>query len=112
VYYNEEYHEVDMSNLQNNQHDVVYKSENTQKLKEEDASEVDEVVNVKHVTETHILCRTCKQNFFSKNKLHLHLHTECQKQFKIQKPEPLKNTSTFIKFTTKREDIKNYRFKG
>jgi hypothetical protein len=48
---------------------------------------------------------------FSKNKLHLHLHAECQKQPKIQKPEPLKNTSTFIKFTAK-EDIKGYGFRG
>jgi len=101
-----------MSDIQNDQHNVAYKSENTQKLKEEDASEVDKVVNVKHVAETHILCQTCKQNFFSKNKLHLHLHAECQKQLKIQKPEPPKNTSTFIKFTAKREDIKGYRFRG
>jgi len=112
VYYNEEYHKADMSDIQNNQHNMVYKSENTQKLKEEDTLKVNKVVDVEHVTETHILCRTCKQNFFSKNKLHLHLHTECQKQLKIQKPEPLKNTSTFVKFTTKREDIKGYRFRG
>jgi Fe-S oxidoreductase len=89
-----------MSDIQN-QHDVVYKSENTQKLKEEDTLKVDKVVDVEHVTETCILCRTCKQNFLSKNKLHLHLHAECQKQLKIQKPEPLKNMSTFIKFTAK-----------
>jgi predicted nucleic-acid-binding Zn-ribbon protein len=73
-----------MSDIQNDQHDVVYKSENTQKLKEEDTLKVDKVVDVEHVTETHILCRTCKQNFFSKNKLHLHLHAECQKQPKFK----------------------------
>ncbi len=101
-----------MSDIQNNQHDVVYESENTQKLEEEDTSKIDKVVNVEHVTETHILCQTCKQNFLSKNKLHLHLHTECQKQPKIQKPKPLKNTSTFVKFTAKREDTKGYGFKG
>jgi len=56
VYYNEEYHESDMSDIQNNQHNVVYKSENTQKLKKEDTLKVNEVVNVEHVTETHILC--------------------------------------------------------
>jgi len=112
VYYNEEYHKADMSDIQNDQHNMVYKSENTQKLKEEDTLKVDKVVDVEHVTETRILCRTCKQNFFSKNKLHLHLHAGCQKQLKIQKPESLKNTSTFIKFTAKREDIKDYRFRG
>jgi len=101
-----------MSDIQNNQHNVVYKSENTQKLKEKDTSKVDKVVDVEYVTEIHILCQTCKQNFFSKNKLHLHLHAECQKQPKIQKPESLKNTSTFVKFTTKREDVKSYEFKG
>jgi len=101
-----------MSDIQNNQHDVVYKSENTQKLKEEDTLKVNKVVNVEHVTEICILCQTCKQNFFSKNKLHLHLHAECQKQPKIQKPESLKNMPTFVKFTVKREDIKGYRFKG
>ncbi len=69
------------------------------------------MVDVEHVTETRILCRTCKQNFFSKNKLHLHLHAECQKQPKIQKSESLKNMSTFIKFTAKRKDIKGYEFK-
>jgi len=90
---------------------VVYKSENTQKPKEEDTSKVNKVVDVEHVTETCILCQTCKQNFFSKNKLYLHLHTECQKQLKIQKSESLKNTSTFIKFTTKRKDIKGYGFR-
>jgi len=112
VYYNEEYHKADMSDIQNNQHDMVYESENTQKLKEEDTLKVDEVVDVEHVTETHILCWTCKQNFPSKNKLHLHLHVGCQKQLKIQKPESSKNTSTFIKFTAKRKDIKGYGFKG
>ncbi len=112
VYYNEEYHEADMSDIQNNQHDVVYKPENTQKPEEEGALKVDKVVDVEHVAETRILCRTCKQNFSSKNKLHLHLHAGCQKQPKIWKPEPLKNTSTFVKFTAKREDIKGYRFKG
>jgi len=81
---------------------MVYKSENTQKLKGENTSKIDKVIDVKHVTEICILCQTCKQNFFSKNKLHLHLHAECQKQLKIQKPESSKNTSTFIKFTTKR----------
>jgi len=112
AYYNEEYHKANMQDIQNNQHDVVYTSENTQKLKEEDTLKVDKVVDVEHVAETCILCWTCKQNFLSKNKLHLHLHAECQKQPKIQKPEPLKNTSTFIKFTTKREDIKGYGFRG
>jgi len=85
VYYNREYHKANMSDIQNNQHDVVYEPENTQKPEEEDTSKVDEVVNVKHVTETHILCQTCKQNFLSKNKLYLHLHAGCQKQPKIQK---------------------------
>jgi predicted nucleic-acid-binding Zn-ribbon protein len=61
---------------------------------------VDKVVDVEHVTETHILCRTCKQNFFSKNKLHLHLH-RMSEAAQNSKPEPLKNTSTFIKFTAK-----------
>jgi len=56
VYYNKEYHKADMSDIQNNQHNVVYKSENTQKLKEEGTSEVDKVVDVEHVTETCILC--------------------------------------------------------
>ena len=56
VYYNEEYHESDMSDIQNDQHNVVYKSENTQKLKEKDTLKVDKVVNVEHVTETRILC--------------------------------------------------------
>jgi len=112
AYYNREYHKADMSDIQNDQHNVVYKPENTQELKEEGTSEVDKVVDVEHVTETHILCRTCKQNFLSKNKLHLHLHAECQKQPKIQKPEPSKNTSTFIKFTAKREDTKGYGFRG
>jgi len=100
-----------MSDIQNDQHDVTYKLKNTQKLKEEDTSKVDKVVDVEHVTKTRILCRTCKQNFFSKNKLHLHLHAECQKQLKIQKSESLKNMSTFIKFTAKRKDIKGYEFK-
>jgi len=45
-----------MSDIQNDQHDVVYKSENTQKPEEEGALKVDKVVNVEHVTETHILC--------------------------------------------------------
>jgi len=112
AYYNEEYHEADMSDIQDDQHDVVYEPENTQKLKEEDTSKVDEVVDVEHVAETRILCRTCKQDFLSKNKLHLHLHAGCQKQPKIQKPEPPKNTPTFIKFTAKREDTKGYGFKG
>jgi len=111
VYYNKEYHKADMSDIQNNQHNVVYKSENTQKLKEEGTSEVNKVIDVEHVTETCILCWTCKQDFFSKNKLHLHLHAGCQKQLKIQKPEPLKNTSTFVKFTAKRKDIKGYGFR-
>jgi len=111
VYYNEEYHKANMSDIQNDQHDVVYKPENTQKLKEENALKVDKVVDVEHVTETCILCQTCKQNFLSKNKLHLHLHAECQKQLKIQKSEPSKNMSTFIKFTAKREDIKGYGFR-
>jgi len=66
-----------MSDIQNNQHDVVYELKNTQKLEEEDTSKIDKVINVKHVSETRILCQTYKQNFFSKNKLHLHLHTEC-----------------------------------
>ncbi len=101
-----------MSDIQNDQHDVVYKSENTQKLKEEDTLKVDKVVDVEHVTEICILCWTCKQNFLSKNKLHLHLHAGCQKQLKIQKPEPLKNMPTFIKFTAKRKDIKGYGFRG
>jgi len=56
VYYNEEYHESDMSDIQNDQHNVVYKSENTQKLKKENTLKVNEVVDVEHVTETHILC--------------------------------------------------------
>jgi len=112
VYYNGEYHEADMSDIQDNQHNVAYKSENTQKLKGEGTPEVDKVVDVEHVTETHILCRTCKQNFLSKNKLHLHLHAGCQKQPKIQKPESPKNTPTFIKFTAKREDTKGYEFRG
>jgi len=100
-----------MSDIQNNQHDMVYKSENTQKLKEEDTLKVNKVIDVEHVAEICILCQTCKQNFLSKNKLHLHLHAECQKQLKIQKPESLKNTSTFVKFTAKRKDIKGYGFK-
>ncbi len=101
-----------MSDIQNDQHDVVYEPENTQKPKEENALKVDKVVDVEHVTETCILCQTCKQNFLSKNKLHLHLHAECQKQPKIQKSEPSKDMSTFIKFTAKRKDIKGYGFKG
>jgi len=45
-----------MSDIQNDQHNVVYKSKNTQKLKEEDTLKVDKVVDVKHVAETCILC--------------------------------------------------------
>ncbi len=45
-----------MSDIQNNQHNVVYESENTQKSEEEDTLKVDKVVDVEHVTETHILC--------------------------------------------------------
>jgi len=45
-----------MSDIQNDQHDVVYKPENTQKPKEEGTLKVDEVVDVEHVAETHILC--------------------------------------------------------
>jgi len=45
-----------MSDIQNNQHNVVYESENTQKLKEEDTLKIDKVVDVEHVTETCILC--------------------------------------------------------
>ena len=56
MYYNEEYHKANMSDIQNDQHDVVYKSENTQKLKEEDTLKVDKVVDVEHVTEICILC--------------------------------------------------------
>jgi len=45
-----------MSDIQDNQHDMVYKPENTQKLKEEDTLKINKVVNVEHVTETCILC--------------------------------------------------------
>jgi len=45
-----------MSDIQNDQHDVVYKPENTQKPEEEDALKVNKVVDVEHVAETCILC--------------------------------------------------------
>jgi len=45
-----------MSDIQNNQHDVVYESKNTQKPEEEGTLKVNKVVDVEHMTEICILC--------------------------------------------------------
>jgi len=103
AYYSVEYQDADMPEIQDGE--VAYEPD--------DGNNADygEAVVVGHVAESRFFCRACKEDFPSKNKLHQHIRTGCQKPPKGKVPE-LPIAPMFVKSTAGKQETKGYGFRG